>query len=180
MNSRHGRVSLSRLFDELNEKLFYGRLPKYRVVFCDKAFGAKDGQCLQERRLIRLSHSLQHDAQRLRRTLIHEMCHHGCPHHGKRFITKLDRLASMGEAWATEEAEEYRNAATWNDEMREIKDMILELASQHNRGKRKLRFSDVKQLVGDRLGLTFKEVDRKIWWLRSAWQTAVATNRGAR
>ena len=86
----------------------------------------------------------------------------------------------MGEAWATEEAEEYRNTSTWNDEMRAIKDMILELAAQHNRGKRKLRFSDVKQLAGDRLGLTFKEVDRKIWWLRSAWQTAVATSQSSR
>ena len=86
----------------------------------------------------------------------------------------------MGEAWAADEAEEYRNASTWNDEMRAIKGMIQELAAQVRHGKRKFRFSNVKRLVGDRLGQTSKEVDQKIWWLRSAWRTALATSRGSR
>lgn len=53
-----------------------------------------------------------------RRVLLHEMCHAAVwgagicdePAHGPRFIDELERLATLGEAWATEDAARYRAA----------------------------------------------------------------------
>lgn len=93
---------LDALFDEANQKFFRRCLPKYRLVFAgEQVLGAADGRCWQAQRTIRIAERLKPDPARVYRTLLHEMCHHGCPHHGKRFMTKLERLAAMGETWAS-------------------------------------------------------------------------------
>jgi len=163
------RISLNTLFRELNQDLFCGRLPKYRVVLAD--LGTAHGRCLPERRLIRLDKQVAEDFDKLRRTLIHEMCHHGCPHHGKRFLAKLARLSEMGEEWAAEEADEYRNSPSWNDEMREVKVLIEEFARRAKRDKR-CSFDLARRQVCRRLEMTPREVDRKIPWLKSTWRNA--------
>ena len=164
---------LAKMFVKANAKFFRGRLPKYRVVFASEStMGAKDGECLQDRLLIRVARRLQSDSSQLRRTLLHEMCHHGCPHHGKRFLAKLKRLADLGEEWATGEIKEYLGSPTLNHEIQAIKSN-LEVLANRSQDPRKLDFGVVEMCVARDFGYSREEIRKKMPWLRSAWDEAV-------
>ena len=167
---------LTKMFVEANAKFFRGRLPKYRVVFTSvDTMGNMDGQCLQDRLLIRVAKELRSDPYRVRRTLLHEMCHHGCPHHGKRFLAKLKRLADLGEEWAGEEIEEYQGSSTLNQDIQEIKSK-LEILASSSQDPRELEFAKIEMCVAGDFGYTREEIRKKIPWLRSAWEKAVVTS----
>ncbi len=88
---------LTKLYNELNEQLFDGKLPARPVVY-SKLPPGKLGQYYSERGKIEISHLVTND--QLRRILLHEMCHIGCPYHGEKFMSKLARLVDRGEWWA--------------------------------------------------------------------------------
>ena len=91
------KVRLAQLYREFNEQFWSGRLPQYRVAFHSLP-GNLLGECLTDRKLIRIAPSLKGKPDQLRRTLLHEMCHIGTgTGHGKRFQAALMRLAEQGE-----------------------------------------------------------------------------------
>jgi hypothetical protein len=116
----------NRLFAEFNDRFFGSRLPRYRVVFTPRMRGFHLGECLRERRLIRFRHELTGEA--LRHWLLHEMIHHFTSGHGRAFQAHLARLVKQGEAWAADEIAMYQNAATWNQEMANLRNKLGELA----------------------------------------------------
>ena len=91
---------LTRLFGDLNQQFFRGRLPAYRIQFARFEIPGKCGERDTARRMIRLSRRLQDDPAGWRQAMLHEMCHIGAPWHGRRFQAKLAKLAAAGEAWA--------------------------------------------------------------------------------
>ena len=87
-----------RLFDELNKRYWRGRLPRYRVIRRAALGDRAMGLCNNKTRTILLLQSL--DGEKLRLTLLHEMCHIGKASeypHGPQFLKKLHRLARLGE-----------------------------------------------------------------------------------
>ncbi len=121
------RTSPTKLYHKLNKQFFSNRLPRYRVVLCNLR-GSLHGECLPERRLIRIDRSL--DSGTMRSTLLHEMCHIGCLGHRPRFQAKLMRLAKQGEEWAREQAENYRGQPSFNQEMSNLRGTLDDVAWQ--------------------------------------------------
>jgi hypothetical protein len=98
-------TDLDRLFDDLNNSLFDGQLPKYRV---------------RQRQAEETEYGFIDDAARtiwicrsdeLRKTLLHEMCHIGTDGHGRLFRAKLRHLVRRGETWAQDERMYYLRKA---------------------------------------------------------------------
>jgi hypothetical protein len=109
------RTADERMYDELNEQFFRGRLPKFHVRREKKnAFKQKDsilyfavGACVRSRRTIFLGKELR--GANLRQVLLHEMCHvQGDLRHGRSFRAQLRSLQRQGENWAADEIEFYR------------------------------------------------------------------------
>ena len=102
-----------RLFDELNERYWHGRLPRYRVIFQAALYGGRLGFCDDKTRTILLLRSL--NRKELRLTLLHEMCHIGTPSdeesHGPRFLRNLHRLMRLGEPKLLKDIELYDGTA---------------------------------------------------------------------
>jgi hypothetical protein len=162
---------LTQLYNELNRQFFNGRLPRYRVTFY-KAM-TKQGWCISERRLIRLSPSLP-DAQ-IRKVLLHEMCHIGTPDHGKRFQAKLARLAALGEAWANDEIRMYADnpAIPWQAEVKQqIQDILIDQPDA-------CFWPAIRSIAYD-LGITPGELLHRAPWVRATWKKARAESRGFR
>ncbi len=88
------RTSPTKLYQKLNKQFFSNRLPRYRVVLCNLR-GFQHGECLPDRRPIRIDRSL--DSGTMRSTLLHEICNIGPLGHRPRFQAKLMRLAKQGE-----------------------------------------------------------------------------------
>ncbi len=98
-------TDLDRLFDDLNSRLFDGRLPKYRVRRRQPHAG--EFGCIDDAaRTIWICASPD-----VRKTLLHEMCHIGTDGHGRLFRARLRQLARCGEAWAQEERAYYLRQA---------------------------------------------------------------------
>ena len=93
-------------FDDYRARYFPGRLRRYQVVLTDRFPDDHPGEgyCDTTRNVIYVRQGM--DAQPTRRTLLHEMCHVGCPGHGKKFQQRLRALAAQGEAWAEDEAKQ--------------------------------------------------------------------------
>jgi hypothetical protein len=94
----------SALYDELNARHWAGRLPRCRVL--RRARLTALGTYRRATRTIVLLTSLA--ADRLRRVMLHEMCHVATHDehdpHGARWLAELARLAAAGEPLAREEA----------------------------------------------------------------------------
>ncbi len=173
--------NLSRLFDELNLRFFGGRLPKYRVVpalhFVGEGYSATDGVCDDARRIILLRRGL--DPVKVRRVLLHEMCHAGLPKrdgsHGRRWQARMLRAAEMGETWAAEEVEMYRTRAEgWHDGIVAVKSALFEFACQTvDDGKPKPNFWQIVRVSAGIMHLRPTEARRKLPWLRGAWRKAL-------
>lgn len=95
--------------------------------FVGEGYSATYGVCDDARRIILLRREL--DPVKVRRVLLHEMCHVGLPSHGpshgRRWQARMLRAAEMGETWAAEEVEMYRTRSEgWHDGIAEIKDAL--------------------------------------------------------
>lgn len=160
---------LSELFDEFNQQFFGGRKPKYRVVFSNaRDFGHFQGKCSQKRRLIQLRNGLSGD--KLRQTLLHEMCHIGCTHHGKKFQARLQKLAEQGEVWALKEVEMYRDGLSYNQDTAMLRASLDEIAI----ASPQLTFRSLINHIAQDEGDTPAGVIRRYPWLKAAWRKAVA------
>ena len=102
------RIGLNALYDTLNQDYFRGRLPRFRVNMTDLSRYLSSGWCRMWKREILLSQSLGGD--HVRQTLLHEMIHVSSKdlRHGPSFRRGLRRLGLMGEAWALNEVEFYK------------------------------------------------------------------------
>lgn len=163
-------VDLQRLFGQLNTDYFCGRLPLYEVRFCKNL--SSHGECDSKKRVIKLSQEIEDDPKVSRQTLIHEMCHHGCPDHGRRFLKKLERIAAMGEDCAKEELDFLRKATSWNHDMNRIKEGLQSWANDSVSRSGLPEFDKVRLWAAGYMGLSEKEVDEKLW-LRASWHRAV-------
>jgi hypothetical protein len=120
---------LTALFARLNHDLFYGKLPRYRVLLAD--FGKselKTAYCsLPERKIVfwraavEGPHPLPDD--RIRETLLHEMCHIGPPYtgipwmsHGRGFQRRMIRLYEQGEEWVAYHLEEFMEGNPYGEQ----------------------------------------------------------------
>ena len=97
------------LFDELNQRAFRGRLPKYKVIRRAALSDGCLGICSNHEKII-LIKSTTPEEERL--TLIHEMCHirrRATGHqHGPMFRRKMARVArALGEPSLVKELERY-------------------------------------------------------------------------
>ncbi len=98
----------NRLFDVLNRQHWRGRLPRYRVRFCMFRHRV-DGHTYNLTQTILLLNGL--GPRRLRRALLHEMCHIGpelWDAHGPRWLRKIERLIRRGETCLRDELQTYR------------------------------------------------------------------------
>lgn len=155
---------LQEKFDLYNRMYFRGRLPRYRVRLSSEGLsGGAHGTCDSKRQVIRLAGF----AGPL--TLLHEMCHIGTANHGKRFQAKLRRLAALGVSGAVEEAKAYADAISWNDEQRELREKLDEIA---NTVKPRPTFRRlVSGLAANHHG-TIRGFLQTFPWVRAAWRRA--------
>ncbi len=165
MRQRQPPFSPTKLFQDLNRQFFRGRLPRYRVVLSDSLLPSH-GECLPERRLIRLRRGL--DPETTRRILLHEMCHIGSLGHGRPFQAKLYLLAAQGEEWAKHEAEKYRDAVSWNAHMTNLRGTLDDVAGQSPRPN----FPALVRWLTADFCRQPRELLRSVPWLRAAWKKA--------
>lgn len=153
-------TQLCRLFEEFNARFFHGRLPRYRVRESRTHRGGHFGTCNSPSKTILLQPQLSQPL--LRRTLLHEMCHIGTPSHGSRFRAKLLRLATMGEAWATEEAQLYANKTPW---LRELSQHTRDLAASCPDWS----VTQALSALAREYSFSRAELLRKAPWVRTLW-----------
>lgn len=79
------------MFARFNRDYFGGRKPRYRVL--RGPLRLSGGYCDTERRRILVRSGIEGDA--LAAILLHEMCHIGCPGHGRRFQDRIRRLIPL-------------------------------------------------------------------------------------
>lgn len=169
---------LSDLFDQLNRVFFRGRLPRYRVhrTCAHSRYGlGMDGRCDPETQIIFIRKDLPGD--KLRSVLLHEMCHIGSTGHGRCFQAKLKRLGAMGEAWATEEAQQYRSErARLKTGAAYLKDVIVYCASDNPDAT----WLQVRHHLCWLMALLPRELLRSYPWARRAWKREIAMARQLR
>ena len=160
---RAKRPPLKPLFNEFNRKFFDGKLPFYRVIRASLP-GAMSGDCNWLSRTIRISSSL--NGEDLRRTLLHEMCHHNRAgrHDGKRFLTNLRRLADMGERWAEDEIQACRKQS------RPLISLIREMIQDEAQSEPNLPWKEVKKRIAYESALTLLELSKRAPWARRLWE----------
>lgn len=86
-----------RLFEDLRDRHFPGRLRGYKTRVGYAPGWSGDGRCDTTRRVIFIAPGVAGKPESLRALLLHEMCHVGTPGHGAAFAAKLDRLIARGE-----------------------------------------------------------------------------------
>jgi len=87
---------LQQLFDDLNQRRFNGRLPKYEIrrnLPLEKA--RYKGFLYHQRKRIIIAPRMT-ETEELRLTLLHEMCHIGTHNHGQDSSRSSGELASRG------------------------------------------------------------------------------------
>ena len=189
------KMHASRLFDELNRKYWRGRLPRYRVI---QRASLRDllGQCDNTRRTILLApHS---SPEKLRLTLLHEMCHIGTGpghSHGPRFLRKLRRLVRLGETGLVEEDIEHYDGAVverhleavradghvvnempWRDALRSD----IESLALGNPDLQRVRWPRVARYLVEQYHVTVSQLRRAAPWAERLWREQTALVREER
>jgi hypothetical protein len=173
-------VGVGRVYDALNGQLFSSRLPPFTVRWMQPQTTGQLGRCEADKRLILLVGPRPIDAE-LRQVLLHEMCHIGCPGHGKRFQRKLRHLANLGEAWAEEEARQYAEAVALGRRLpltAQLRHAIDDLAIAHPElAWRVARRVLCRDGCSDLAGTGLKKMAP---WAAAAWRKAAAEVLAAR
>jgi len=154
-------TNLDGLFDELNRRWFDGKLRRCKVRWSSLAPKSSDQNGLYDskRRTIYIARGLSLDD--LTSTLLHEMCHVGCPSHGKRFMAKMVRLKSMGAPILEYELEPPVNP--FREAGRIIADAVVQLPEG-------MTWSKGRHHVADALSLSVRDLERQIPWARQRWE----------
>ncbi len=163
-------VSIQHLFVQLNQKLFDGKLPVYRVRFSPRVKGCWYGFCYVKRRVITLRPTLQ--GEELRRTLIHEMCHIGTgPEHRKPWQARMLAVADKGEPWAREEVEKYLRSFTWNQEMAELRKQVYNTVAEcEELGRPHPTFREMLSSVATMFGVSPSALYKSAPWLKAEYK----------
>jgi hypothetical protein len=155
-------ANLDRLFDELNQRWFGGKLPRRKVrwsSFPHKHHGQR-GLYDVKRRTIYIRRGLS--PTEITATLLHEMCHVGCHHHGKQFLAKMARLNSMG-APIHEETEFKPGFYPSHEAGRTIADLVPHLPEG-------MTWSAGRHYVAKALLLSVRDLKRQIPWAQRRWE----------
>ena len=91
---RQPRQSLNQLFDELNSRWFDGRLRRRKVRWATFRNPHQRGVCPPGPKPILIVRGMSPAG--VAAILLHEMCHIGCPSHGRRFTARIARLKDLG------------------------------------------------------------------------------------
>lgn len=170
---RRRSSQLGALFDDLNERFFGGRLPRYRVVRSSKLKECViEGDCDRERLLIRISPGIEGDE--LRRVLVHEMCHHEAQGHGPEFLAQLEMLERAGEDWIGEERERClaSDERPFGEQLQEALDDIAAMPEIAT-------WRAVRDYIAvDRFGIRGPELERLARWAKTFWKARWALYHG--
>jgi WLM domain len=152
-------VNLDRLFDELNQKYFSGKLRKRRVRWADWKVAPQSGLCTPRAIYIRRGLS----SELVLTTLLHEMCHIGTGKgHGSRFFAALARLKAMG---APLGAPDRAPPSHWINPHRELPITIDDIASEPVF----TTWRQVRRALARDLGISAALVERHYPWARKRW-----------
>jgi hypothetical protein len=88
---------LQEMFVALNLGFFDGKLPAHRMRWRKMKYHG--GMCISKKKTIVMNSILKKQPIKLRRVLLHEMCHIGADGHGRLFCNNLLRLWNKGERW---------------------------------------------------------------------------------
>lgn len=185
------RTSVSQLFDEYNRRYWRGRLPRYRVI---RRALPPDllGRCSDARRTILLQKDLE--PERMRLTLLHEMCHIGAVgpgfDHGPRFLRKVRRLVQLGESKLLEEdVERYDGTAVTKyieaqkaagHKVPEIpwrEDLASELDAFAFSDFWRRRWATMARALAEQYHMTAAQLNRAAPWAERRWRELVADRR---
>jgi hypothetical protein len=179
------RTFEERLFDELNERYFRGKLPSFKIAresTRKNSVVSGMGRCQPSKRLITLHPDL---GDHLCQTLLHEMCHiETLPKpgydHGRSFRHQLKNLLLQGENWAAKEIEFYRfrerkyillrNLRTKFD--KEMKDRIDELIVNIEPGV--WNWIRARRYLCEEYGINPHKFSRLLPWARDWWRLKLA------
>lgn len=160
------------MFEELNAAYFGGKLPRYTVGFSRRLPGGRHtmGRCDDEHKEIMISEDLAPSWKVVRETLLHEMCHIGCPSHGRRFQERLKALADRGETWALEDLRDYTEM-TWPKIQALTKTALADAAMDLSRrgGTVPTRLTEG---IANQLGYSLVELRRSMPWVDASWRIA--------
>jgi hypothetical protein len=161
------RQQLQGLFDLYRRSYFAGRLPRYKVSLATRHVTGPGhrGECLTATRTLFISPGIDSEAQR--RTLLHEMCHIGCPSHGARFQARLRTLAEKhGEGWAAVEAAQYGSpAASVRITNRYVRGAITDLACESPT----LSWPRARRILAADVLTRPLDFEKRYPWARAAW-----------
>ena len=165
---RRDQANLTTLFEELNRIFFSGRLPPYKVrltSFDTNTGEVQHGECLPEKQTILINSGLS--GEDLRMTLLHEMCHIGSIGHGKKFQSKLRRLALMGEDWAEEQRGDYEMISRSNMTFtQQLKNEVEDLAGY----RPDLSWVEVRRYLAREFHVPPLKLIKSAPWLRRRWK----------
>jgi hypothetical protein len=147
---KRDRHDLTEMFARFNRDYFGGRKPRYRVL----RQPWRGGYCDIERRRILLPLGMEGDE--LAAVLLHEMCHIGCPYHGRRFQERMRRLIPLVSASVAAGIELYLGMR--GETLREtISSRLHSIAVEYPATPWKW----VRRVIGPELGPTFNARERR-------------------
>ena len=157
--------NLSKIFVEYNKTYFRGRLPVYDVRYVETEIPLLRGQCNNVNHTIDIKPGIIGDE--LNHLILHEMCHIGAPSHGRTFLKRLHHLADMGVEWARNEIEVYKNAPTWNQSMKDLRNTITDWSFDASPA---ITFDDIVTPLAHDFGMTPDELLKSVPWVKAAWK----------
>lgn len=162
-----GMKNLPKLFSEYNRIFFRGRLPAYQVRYFDIEPQFLRGLCDTKNRTIFIHREIT--GEELKQLLLHEMCHIGAPYHGQKFLKRLQRLADLGEEWASEEIELHKNAPSWNQLMAGLRNTISDWSFEVDDS---VTFDEILPYLAYEVNMSSEELLKSAPWARAAWENA--------
>ena len=164
---RQPRQSLNQLFDELNGRWFDGRLRRRKVRWATFRNPHQRGVCPPGPKPILIVRGMSPAG--VAAILLHEMCHIGCPSHGRRFTARIARLKHLGAPIPKYEFN-YDRRPIGSVVAGYIDDAIVNLPEF-------LAWKRGRAIIAWHMGWTAAELDRKCPWARLRWRRRLKEER---
>jgi len=152
---------MQEMFAELNRKYWSGRLRSCKVRFVTFRISGQCGEYRSETKTILIRRGLSE--QELIGTLLHEMCHIGCPRHAAKFRAKLTRLRKIGAPLAS--ADLGALDTPYRPPRFEIQECIESLVTEEGPAS----WRDARRLLARDLDSPQVRLDRSRW-VRCYWE----------